>query len=640
MRNKKVVRRAQLVIDSAIMELARKNKRNIYSALIDYKKAYDMIPHSWLIEVLRIYKINTQLINFLKSVMSNWKTSLVMSSGDRQIRTNRIQIKRGIFQGDTFNPLWFCLGLNPLSTLLKETTQGFEIKDSSSGSRYRINHLFYMDDLKNYAATKQQLLSILSIVETYSSDISMEFGIDKCRTQRVIKGKGVTGSNYETMDHEIIRPMEENEHYKYLGILQSTHIEHTAIKETLKSEFVKRLKNVLRTGLNAKNLVSAINTYAIPILTYSFGIIKWSNTDLEALERIIRTNLTRYKYHHPKSAVQRVTLPRRDGGRGLINIKNLHVKQILSIRNYFYEKEPVSQLHKAVVEVDKDLTPLRLNNKDRIIDNVSNEQLIREWKGKSLHGRYPQEISSQYVDREASYKWLTLGVLYPETEGFLIAIQDQVIATKNYRKYIMNDSQLQNDLCRKCNAEHETIQHILGGCGVITQSEYKDRHDMVGKILHRSIGLKYGLLEPAVDPYYRYKPQSVLEDEQIKLYWDRTIHTDRSVQHNRPDITVVDKRRKKVSIIDIAVVNTNNLESTYSTKLNKYQHLMEEIRSQWGVNNITITPIVISTTGIIPKNIKNNLRHLGLRENIYIEMQKSVILSSCSIVRRFLSLQH
>jgi hypothetical protein len=60
MKNKKVVLKEcfgckeQLIIDTVIMEQARKNNRNIYTAFIDYKKAYDSVPHSWLIKILKI----------------------------------------------------------------------------------------------------------------------------------------------------------------------------------------------------------------------------------------------------------------------------------------------------------------------------------------------------------------------------------------------------------------------------------------------------------------------------------------------------------------------------------------------------------------------------------------------------------
>jgi hypothetical protein len=77
MKNKKgvlrsllVINKEQLIIDTVIMEQARKNNRNIYTAFIDYKKAYDSVPHSWLLKILKMYKINLDLINFLSHVMS------------------------------------------------------------------------------------------------------------------------------------------------------------------------------------------------------------------------------------------------------------------------------------------------------------------------------------------------------------------------------------------------------------------------------------------------------------------------------------------------------------------------------------------------------------------------------------------
>ena len=51
-------------------------------AWIDYKKVFDMIPHSWLIECLEIYGAEENTIKFLKNTMPNWKTILT-SSGTR-----------------------------------------------------------------------------------------------------------------------------------------------------------------------------------------------------------------------------------------------------------------------------------------------------------------------------------------------------------------------------------------------------------------------------------------------------------------------------------------------------------------------------------------------------------------------------
>ena len=77
-----------------------------------------------------------------------------------------------------------------------------------------------------------------------------------------------------------------------------------------------------------KNTIKAISTYATPVLTFSFGIVKWTPTDLENLQTKTRTLLTRYRFHHPRAAKERLTLPRQMGGRGLIDITRLHDKQV------------------------------------------------------------------------------------------------------------------------------------------------------------------------------------------------------------------------------------------------------------------------------------------------------------------------
>ena len=42
----------QLLIDKTILRDCRKRHINLRMAWIDYKKAYDMVPHSWILEAL------------------------------------------------------------------------------------------------------------------------------------------------------------------------------------------------------------------------------------------------------------------------------------------------------------------------------------------------------------------------------------------------------------------------------------------------------------------------------------------------------------------------------------------------------------------------------------------------------------
>jgi len=97
------------------------------------------------------------------------------------------------------------------------------------------------------------------------------------------------------------------------------------------------------------------------------------------------------------------------------------------------------------------------------------------------------------------------------------------------------------------------------------------------------------------------------------------------------------KKTKNTFLIDIAVPNTHNLAKTINDKQNKYQELANEICAMWKQNTAQVIPLVISSTGVIPKSLSQSLKRLNLHPNTYIQMQKSVILGTCSIVRNFLN---
>jgi len=59
--------------------------------------------------------------------------------------------------------------------------------------------------------------------------------------------------------------------------------------------------------------------------------------------------------------------------------------------------------------------------------------------------------------------------------------------------------------------------------------------------------------------------------------------------------------------------------------------------AMWKKKAAQVIPIVISSTGVIPKSLPQSLTRLNLHPNTYIQLQKSVILGTCSIVRNFLN---
>ena len=214
----------QPIIDLVVLEQAHKDNHNLYIEYIDYHKAFDSVPHSWLRHVLQIYKIDSLIINSLQQLMKKWKTTLKVNAKNNQIMSDPIRIQRGIYQRNSLSPLWFCLALNPLSHLLNRTNYGFGTH-SDNQEMQQLNHLLYMDDTKLYAATNNQLQELLRLTQTFSRDTKMVFGIVKCKTLCIAKGK-IEMRNFTTEDDDTMEAINESDMYRYLSHMQAKQIKH------------------------------------------------------------------------------------------------------------------------------------------------------------------------------------------------------------------------------------------------------------------------------------------------------------------------------------------------------------------------------------------------------------------------------
>jgi len=102
---------------------------------------------------------------------------------------------------------------------------------------------------------------------------------------------------------------------------------------------------------------------------------------------------------------------------------------------------------------------------------------------KALHGRHPYELKpticrhgslKQMADKRGSVR---------RNRGVLTAIQDQVILTRNYKKYILKQPNT-DEVYRRRGKESETIQNITAVCEQLARTEYVKRHDGVAKVIH------------------------------------------------------------------------------------------------------------------------------------------------------------
>ena len=182
----------------------------------------------------------------------------------------------------------------------------------------RINHMLFIDDLKLFGKSERQIELLVNTVHAVSDDTGMEFGIKKCGLLIMKTGKAMTCEGIELANGMTMKEV-ESEGYRYLRILELNKVKDKEMKEQFQKEYMRRLNSVLKSKLNRRNKILAVNTWAVSALRYGAGIPKWKEDDIAKSDRRTRKMMTMFGALHPKSNGNSIYLPRARVGRGLIS---------------------------------------------------------------------------------------------------------------------------------------------------------------------------------------------------------------------------------------------------------------------------------------------------------------------------------
>ena len=255
----------------------------------------------------------------------------------------------------------------------------------------------------------------------------------------------------ELPNQDKIKTLEENETYKYLGILETDTIKQEEVKEKNKKEYLRRSRKLLETKLYSRNLIKGINTKAV---RYSGPFLKWTREELKQMDQRTRKLMTMHKVLHPRDDVDRLYVSRTERERGLTSIEDSVDASIEPLKDYIQKRGG------------------RLITATR---NNTNRTTINKKKGKKtqLGGRFKRLISD--ISHKKTWLWLRKGNLKRDTEFLLTAAQNNAIKTY-YIKARIDKTQL-NSRCRLRGDRDETINHIISECRKLVQKEYKTRHE-------------------------------------------------------------------------------------------------------------------------------------------------------------------
>ena len=379
----------------------------------------------------------------------------------------------------------------------------------------------------------------------------------------------------ELSNKDKIKSLAENETYKYLGILEADTIKQVEMKEKIQKEYLRRTKKLLETKLNSRNHIKGINTWAVPLVRYSRAFLKWTREELKQMDQRTRKLMTMHKALYPRDDVDRLYVSRKEGGRGLASIEDSVDTSIHRLENYIQKHEG------GLITATRHETENTMNNTMTITRK-------QKWEGKQLYGRFKRLINN--ISHNKTWTWLRKGNFKRETESRLITAQDNAIRTNHIKARI--DKTQQNSKCRLCGDRDETINHIISECSKLAQRKYKARHDCVGKVIHWEMCKKFKF--DHTNKWYMHNSAPVLENDSHKLLWDFNIQTDHLIPARRPDLIIINKKKRTCKIVDFAVPTDPRIKLKECEKKDKYLDLARELKKLWNMQ-VTIVPIVIGT---------------------------------------------
>lgn len=265
-------------LTSVVQIATRLRGRRLFSAFIDFRRAFDSVSHTLLWSKLYRMGVSARFIRLVRSLYE--EASFSVRLGDQKSKTYKIS--SGIIQGDTLSPVLFALFVADFDGFLRKKEN---IRGVSINSTMEIISLFYADDLVLFSDSCNGMNRTLRALRDYCSENSLEVNAGKSKIM-VFQRSGRQKSYKFNCGND---PVEMVGSYSYLGVTFSRS-----------GLFVQHAKTAVQKGTTAfksvwpviyKSQSSALSSWqalfsAAIVSTSAYASEIWGPAHTESIERV------------------------------------------------------------------------------------------------------------------------------------------------------------------------------------------------------------------------------------------------------------------------------------------------------------------------------------------------------------------
>ena len=195
-------------------------------------------------------------------------------------------------------------------------------------------HNLFVDDLKLFATNRATLMKQLDIVTTFSENIGMKFGEDKCAYLQIERGEIVQNEEPIINNQLTINPVKIGDCYRQLGVNENVEFIGPINKDRTLKEYTNRVRKIWSSKLLDYDKVTAYNCFAISIITPTAGVVNWTTGDIKQIDIKTRKFITMTGNFHPNRDIDKLYIDRKSGSRGLRSIKIVFESRLKQKQNY------------------------------------------------------------------------------------------------------------------------------------------------------------------------------------------------------------------------------------------------------------------------------------------------------------------
>ena len=244
----------------------------IGTLFVDFRKVFDVVDHSILINKLHLYKFSPNAVRWFQSYLSCRQQAIVCDVG----LTDFVKIRSGVPQGSILGPILFLLFINDLPLFLKYCNSDFYADDAT-----------FHTNGKDKLTIENNLQSDLSEAKQWSKCNKMYINYQKTSCMTLGTKHRLNGSNKLDINADNIKIKQVSDQ-KLLGLHIDknlnwcSHIDHFCKTVSSKISLLRQLSEYVPAHVQRL----FYQGYILPLLDY--GSVIWGSSSTANIERLTK----------------------------------------------------------------------------------------------------------------------------------------------------------------------------------------------------------------------------------------------------------------------------------------------------------------------------------------------------------------